>query len=420
MTPADSLLLARADSALADQLYGPAISLYRTLLSRYPDSFHPRYGIARGFLHQGEPDRALPFLNELIYEFPEEPDPRVLRGYAYLQLGRIDPAIVDFQWVADRYPGYSDAWAGLAHAYRRLGDLRRASNVYDRWIRAEPQNAEAFLGRAQVNEALGRDTEAAADLEAARRFGAAPSDIAAVQDLLDRSDWQDEVRASAGYVFQTFGGRRALWETFRTDILYEVQDVGTVVFEYQRATRYERYDGALRGDVFAELWRQAYIHLSWQHGLEREFLPVNDVYVELFQGASGGWVPSLLFRQMVFPDVRADFYGVGLEKYAGNWLFRWRFSLVDVRERTNPVIQGQIRYYLFEPHAYVQANVGYGKEVLATDAIGSIETVTNTAVGLYAQSYVFRHIGIGVGAQYYRTEIIPNRGGLNFRVMTRF
>ena len=62
-------------------------------------------------------------LDQLRYDYPDEPDPRVTRAYAYLQRGRIDPAIEDFQWVVARYPGYSDAWVGLGHAYERTGEL---------------------------------------------------------------------------------------------------------------------------------------------------------------------------------------------------------------------------------------------------------------------------------------------------------
>lgn len=128
----DSLFLMRADSALAEGRYGPAISMYRSFITRNPDAYWGRYGIARAFYYRGEPDRALPFLTELVHDYPEEADPCVTRGYANLQLGRIDPSAEDFLWVTNRFPEYTDAWVGLGVAYERSGQMRRAAGVYDR------------------------------------------------------------------------------------------------------------------------------------------------------------------------------------------------------------------------------------------------------------------------------------------------
>lgn len=417
---ADSLLLVRADSALAERLYGPAISLYRSYLDRHPQSFHARYGIARGFLYQGEPDRAFPFLDDLAVEFPNEPDPRVARGYAYLHVGRIDPAIEDFLWVTERFPDYSDAWSGLGLSYERSGDLRRASDVYDRWIEAEPENAEAYVARARVHVALGRDQAAERELEAARRLGAPTSDIRPLQDRIDTSDWRDEFGAAAGYEFESFGGRRETWESYRADLSYRVEDRGSVVVEYQRATRHGLWDESVRGDIYAELWAQAYVHTYWQQGLDRRFLPTHDVYVELFQGMRDGWVPSIFFRQMSFSNVRADFYGVGIEKYVGSWLIRARFSLVDVRNRKNPTLQGQLRYYIASPDTYVAVSGGYGREVVSLDAIGSIESISSGGIAVSYQTFVWEHLGFGAAATYAATEILPHRAGFSFRVVSRF
>lgn len=185
-------------------------------------------------------------------------------------------------------------------------------------------------------------------------------------------------------------------------------------------TRHGLWDRAVRGDIYANLRTSSTLHIYWQHALDRTVLAANEAYVELSQGMGEGWVSSVFFRQMSFTNVRADFYGVGFDKYVASWLIRARFSLADVRDRRNPVIQAQVRYYISGIHTFFSLNGGYGEEVIVLDAVGSVQSISNAAIGAYFQAFLGDHLGLGVGVNYADTKVLPNRGGGMIRLLTIF
>ena len=419
LSPRDSLLLLRADSVLAQGEPSRAIGLYREILSRYPESFWARYGMARAFLNQGEPSRALPYLNELIIDYPTEADPRVIRGYGYLHLGRLTDAEEDFRWVADRFPEYSDAWQGLGFALERSGEQRRAVEVYSRWIAADPQDSRPFLARARLFASLGRSADARADLESARILGASAAGAERVEATLEAEVRDHEVQVAAAYEILSFFGKQEHWEAYSAHALYSVERLGALAVEYNRTSRFAKEDEALQLDLTANLWQASYLFASWQHSREPNFLPIHDLYIELHQSIQEGWVPSVLYRHMGFSNVKANFYGVGLEKNADPWYGKVRFAIVNALGRKSPVLLSHFRYY-FSLDTYMAAHLGYGSEVVAVGLGPEIRSGTNLAASLLLHSFVTRHFGFAIASMYTHSNILPDHAGANIRLMVRF
>ena len=416
----DSLIIVRADSLLRREEPSRALGLYREVLSRNPESYRARYGIARAYLHQGEPDRALPYLNDLIARFPAEADPHVIRGFALLQQGRNEAAEEDFRWVIERFPEYADAWRGLGTALERSRELRPALDVYSRWIAVDPDDPNARLARARLYTELARRDEAQEDLRAAARLGASPRDVERLQRGIELDRWRDTFTVSAEYGYETFFGERDAWRKASFSASYDVQSRGAVALEFIQAHRFGEADEAFRPDIHVTLSKKTSANVTWHLSPESDFLARSDLYAELFQAIPEGWVPSAFYRRMAFPELRADFFGVGIQKYTRDWYWRFRFAVVDVRHRTYPVLMGQVRYYFPGNEAHVALYAGYGQEAIAVGLGPDVETTSVFSAAVLLQGYFSRHLGLRLGLNAEYTDIIPARFGLNAGLVTRF
>lgn len=90
----------------------------------------------------GRPEAAVPKLQQVLAERPDDVDARLNLGLALLALNRLDEAEAAFREVTVRTPDYVDAWGGLARVEQRRGNLTEARRLADEALLRAPGNAE--------------------------------------------------------------------------------------------------------------------------------------------------------------------------------------------------------------------------------------------------------------------------------------
>ncbi len=100
------------------------------------------------------PDVQFPLTSQPYWSFQLFPQTFHDRGMAYLMLGRLDEAIVDFRHAIALYNRRIDGWTGLDSAYCGLGQaLHRkhedvaALDAFEKAIRINPQSPNGYVGR---------------------------------------------------------------------------------------------------------------------------------------------------------------------------------------------------------------------------------------------------------------------------------
>lgn len=108
-------------------------------------------------LRENHPDEAIADFKEALHHWPHWSDPLWFEDCladAYLQLGRLDEAILEYQRALRLYPGMGLPRFHLAEAYRRNGDRARAAVEYRKflelWSRADSGIPEVIAARAQL------------------------------------------------------------------------------------------------------------------------------------------------------------------------------------------------------------------------------------------------------------------------------
>jgi putative PEP-CTERM system TPR-repeat lipoprotein len=162
-----------------------------------PKALTPRLTLARTYLGQGLPERALPLAREVVAIAPQRPDAMELLGAVQLAAGRNSEALTTFRQLASALPKSSRAQAHLAHAQAALGDSNGAESAYRKALALGPEDAEAIVGLARLygqRNRFGEALQLAADLRAAQPKAAAGHVLAG--DLYsDAKRYPDAIKA---------------------------------------------------------------------------------------------------------------------------------------------------------------------------------------------------------------------------------
>jgi tetratricopeptide (TPR) repeat protein len=82
---------------------------------------------------------------------PDLAKAHVRRGWQYLDQGRPDEALADFEIATQVAPRSSEAFEALGVAFRQKGDLVRAAAGFEHALQIDPDNARAYVGRGGVH-----------------------------------------------------------------------------------------------------------------------------------------------------------------------------------------------------------------------------------------------------------------------------
>jgi Tol biopolymer transport system component len=106
----------------------------------------------RGYanVERGAYEQAIIDLDETIRLNPSNAEAYLLRGHAYVRQGKYEQAIVDLDEAIRLYPG-NEAYLLRGYAYAQQGKYEQAIVDLDETIRLNPANAEAYNKRMQID-----------------------------------------------------------------------------------------------------------------------------------------------------------------------------------------------------------------------------------------------------------------------------
>jgi len=107
------------------------------------------------------------FVLHLTLHHPDNPHALFMEGKGYLAQGETNKAAVRFREALRLQPDFEEARLGLAHAYRERGYYTRAHLLYREVLRNSPRNVQALEGQAICEARLGQPDKAIAVLKSA-------------------------------------------------------------------------------------------------------------------------------------------------------------------------------------------------------------------------------------------------------------
>lgn len=122
-------------------------------------------------IHEHRPKEAaeilVPLTQDILYQTPEDAWGNL--GWAYLELGKLEPAVDALRRSVAAQPAFCVGNYRLGVAYERLGQLSLAETAYTQALETEAPGCaglqDAWFGRARVRARAANQAEAEADLE---------------------------------------------------------------------------------------------------------------------------------------------------------------------------------------------------------------------------------------------------------------
>ncbi len=411
-------LLQKADTALQEQRYETAESLYREILEHSPDSFEAKYGLGRSLAFSRSWNEAVQVFTELLADHPHHADVLLSRGLVYTWKKEYRKAEEDLRRVVDLVPNYADAWSALGNVYLQTQEYRQAIDAYSHWVELAPESPDPYLARAKAYTEAGELSLARKDLQTAQEKGADNRQVkemvsATEERLLDRS-WE----AAFTYTFNSLSSGLSDWHQYGTRITRKFES-GSISFEGSQYDRFDERDVALRFDGYWDLWTNAYGNLQFQYSEESDFLPETDTRLEIFQGIGAGWEVSANYRHMYFAHNRIDSYGATLAKYLGKWYLRGGTVWTPEGDEDNITYVLMGRYY-FTDDNFLEVSGSRGEEVVTVGPGPILESRDTTSFGIRGQHFFTPRWGLFLGYDYFDIEDVWDRHGVSSGILIRW
>ena len=115
----------------------------------------------------GNPEKAIPDLDEAIRLSPSLAVAYSIRGLAHTNLADFRQAVKDLNQAVRLNPNFADAYSSRGFAHRAAGRLDRAISDFDQAIRLDVKFSVAYNNRADVYIEMGQPERALPDLDEA-------------------------------------------------------------------------------------------------------------------------------------------------------------------------------------------------------------------------------------------------------------
>lgn len=167
-----AFLLNASGQAVKVYAHLPAASQYEADLAQAPPSLLPFSGFyvkpprrdffkfGAAFLWSGYPEQALPYLEQVLRQTPDNARVLVLVGQIHLLAGRVDAAEKSFRQAAGRNADYAEAWSGLADVCDARNDSPEALKLYQRAYALKPDLFYNLLNAGLAAAKLDRQEDA--------------------------------------------------------------------------------------------------------------------------------------------------------------------------------------------------------------------------------------------------------------------
>jgi tetratricopeptide (TPR) repeat protein len=139
--------------------------------------------LARAYLQNDDPTKAIVALNQAVARNPDYKDAILLLGEANLQMGDPQTVVASMHSFLKKHPEVMQARVVLAAAYRSAGDLDGAAATFREQINSSPRIAQPYIGLGLILREQGRLTEARQAFEKAHDLE--PGNAAPVQRLVE-------------------------------------------------------------------------------------------------------------------------------------------------------------------------------------------------------------------------------------------
>jgi tetratricopeptide (TPR) repeat protein len=147
-----------------------AVTVYETLLERFPDDAQARSALAMALAASGQGGGALGIFDEILAREDGSPLDYFNAGVSLYSVDQLDQAVVGFEKALERAPMYRDALQNLVQSLSVLESYEAQIPHSERLITLDPHNEYAYQMHIRALVQVGRQVDAVAALDVMREL----------------------------------------------------------------------------------------------------------------------------------------------------------------------------------------------------------------------------------------------------------
>ncbi|MCD6235005.1 MAG: YaiO family outer membrane beta-barrel protein [Candidatus Marinimicrobia bacterium] len=317
---------------------------------------------AREAIRNDSLPQAEKILNFLLENFPGDADGQLMRGRVLAWQGKYIDAEKDLLEVTRNTPEYTDAWYALTDLYFWTDRLDKAKKSCEMCLKQEPDTPGFYIKYARILIGLRLYPKARQALLKGLELGADPLDVNPFLDEINRIQNPLTWEGGVALDYQTFSTEKSDWFGMIQNVKRDFKNQ-TLMVEAGQYWRYDRTDQQLSGEIYADVWQNAFWNVRFSAAFQQVFLPDFDIYSELYQGFAGKWEGAVAYRMMNFPDDDIHIPALAVALYQGSYYFRYKFNYIIDNPNNKVFHYFSARYYYGSVDDYVEFSYGYGRDL---------------------------------------------------------
>jgi len=149
---------------------GEAVTVYETLLERFPDDAKARSSLAMALAASGQTGDALSIFDEILGREDGTPLDYFNAGVSLYSADQLDQAAIGFEKAIQRAPMYKDALQNMAQTLNILENYEAQTPYSERLIELDPHNEYGYQIHIRALVQVGRQADAVAALNILREL----------------------------------------------------------------------------------------------------------------------------------------------------------------------------------------------------------------------------------------------------------
>ena len=411
--------LEEANVQFSQSRYDSALTLYLKIIEYDSTNYSAHFKCAQCYSRLENYDEAISVYSNLILSDSTDADARLERGRILTWIKKYKLAENDLVYVTTHYPLYSDAWSALGKLYIWQGLSSDAINVYLKWIKIDSVNYDPYLSLAEIYRQLRSYPLARENLLIARNLDAPKKLINKKLRNLNRNASPAQWEMRNLYEFQHVGEKQPNWHQFSSEIKREMH-WGSIVIDYFRASRFNKWDDALVLETYFDSWTRSYVNFRFQTAFNANILPFTDLNLEIFQGFGNGWEGSGSYRYLGYFENEIQIWGISFAKYMGDWFLHEKTNIFSGKKSQGYTQTFLFRRYLGVIDHFLEVRIGVGKTIALVGSGPIIDTRSTNFCTVSYQTFFNPDWGLSSTIAYNEEDQLPVRVGLSIGLIRRW
>ncbi|MBF0536996.1 MAG: tetratricopeptide repeat protein [Nitrospirae bacterium] len=158
-------------------LWQSAVSLFEDNIKKSPVNVQAHYSLGYAYMEAGRNEEAMREFQTIIASYPNHPYAHSNIGYIYETQGMLNEAIREYQTAIKLKPYIAEAHNNIGNIWYKTGKYEEAMKEYKLAINFKPTYAEAHNGIGSIYGMFGHNEEALKEFETALKFKPEDPDI---------------------------------------------------------------------------------------------------------------------------------------------------------------------------------------------------------------------------------------------------